>query len=296
MGRRRQPQPLKEIPEVRDLFGNSLRYAEVTLFGPKVYGYRQIASFQNRISNYTTATMERLGNIQQAWHGTKAENLVSIAHDGLLVATGRSSCLFGRGIYFSPVFAKAFGHSWGYVDGHELRCILKCYVALGKVLHPKSSGDQRAAMVDGSYHSVVAQAGVEIKGVKGAWTGRKGGRLTTSLQNEEWIIYDNEQAVANSIFVYTRDASTKKKEDDPYTSTSYTYRPGPYGVPQRVAVGKDRRLSLHPCHRDGQVCTSAYDYSGCIVTNRKKGCTKNDGLYCKFYTNTRGQKPKKIKK
>lgn len=87
-----------------------------------------------------------LGNVVDAWHGTRAMNLLSIASRGLkspremtgLVTTG---AMFGRGIYSSTCSTKALGYSdsgvWGGKATNQ-HFMFFTKVALGNTLVPKS--------------------------------------------------------------------------------------------------------------------------------------------------------------
>jgi len=75
------------------------------------------------------------------WHGTKAENVLSVLHSGLQTAplgVDRMGELFGKGIYFADNFSKSEGYS-GVVHGSNRQYIFLCEVALGKVHEVKLS-------------------------------------------------------------------------------------------------------------------------------------------------------------
>ena len=196
--------------------------------------------------------MEGIGNIERVWHGTSFDNLEGIGRDGLRL--GRWG-LFGGGIYLTPSTTKAMNHAGGGFNRRDYKVLLKCYVARGKVLEAKKSGDHRGRMQSGGYDSLVGAGAVG-----GAWGG--------SLSSTEYVVYDPELVEVFEIHIYKRTSASKLQ---------HWYMP-----PAKVI---NVSVKNHPCNNEGGICKNAYGESGCIITNRKKGCTKDDVVNCKFFEN-----------
>ncbi|NEO83498.1 MAG: WGR domain-containing protein [Spirulina sp. SIO3F2] len=110
------------------------------------------------------AKAEQLGNVKLHWHGTKAGNLLSILHKGLIIpppsashCTGR---MFGNGIYGSVQSTKSLNYAtnYWYDSGEDEQRIfmLLCDFALGKSYRPKTWS--RSFPVPG-YDSTVVEPG-----------------------------------------------------------------------------------------------------------------------------------------
>lgn len=90
------------------------------------------------------AKAEKIGNVKLNWHGTKASNLLSIFHKGMIIppadaiqCTGR---MFGNGIYGSQQSTKALNYATNYWnnsgDGNQRVFMLLCEFAMGKEYQP----------------------------------------------------------------------------------------------------------------------------------------------------------------
>ncbi len=83
---------------------------------------------------------QKIGNIKQHWHGTKASNLLSILQQGLIIspadATQCTGRMFGNGIYGSEQSTKALNYAtnyWNPSGDSEMRVfMLLCDFAMGK--------------------------------------------------------------------------------------------------------------------------------------------------------------------
>lgn len=90
---------------------------------------------------------EKIGNVRELWHGTRAHNLLSILKGGLIIprsggsihVTGR---MFGDGLYFSDQSTKSLNYAYGYWDGGSRDDT--CYmfladVAMGREYTPRNA-------------------------------------------------------------------------------------------------------------------------------------------------------------
>jgi len=258
--RRHQP---NRTPTEQELFGKSRRYRYIGDSGPSISGCTLVGIYRNRVPGYITPLMERIGNIEYGWHGTSADDLKSIARDGLLrpVSIRRRGLkakrvlgsMFGPGIYVSPSIAKASTHA----VSSGFKFLLRCLVSLGTPLYPTSTGNKRQFCGEGlPYDSVVANAGAQLVG---SWV--------SNLRHAEWVVYDNQQLTVDEIYVYTR------------VPQSAARRPIYWGRSGKRAV----YVLHHPCKREGKTCVYAYHYSGCIKHNKKAGCSVNGMQFCRDF-------------
>jgi poly [ADP-ribose] polymerase len=106
---------------------------------------------------------QKVGNVVELWHGTKASNLLSILKCGLIIPPSNASfCtgrMFGNGIYFSDQSTKSLNYAYGYWSGRtDNNCFMfLADVAMGKHYVPKSAGEH---LPKPGYDSTYAKAGV----------------------------------------------------------------------------------------------------------------------------------------
>lgn len=237
----------------KELFGKAYyKFVKRKLNAPSFTYYTHIDSFAKVVDDRCTEYMGGIGNIERVWHGTSIDNLEGIGRDGLRL--GRWG-LFGGGIYLTPSATKAMNHAGGGFNRRDYKVLLKCYVARGKVLEAKKNGDHRDRMKDGGYDSLVGTGAIG-----GAWGG--------TLSSTEYVVYDPELVDVKEIHIYKKTGGSK---------LSHWYMP-----PAKVV---NTSVKNHPCKNEEGICKNAYNESGCIVTNRKKGCTKDDATNCKFFDN-----------
>ena len=123
---------------------------------------------------------DKIGNVKQHWHGTKASNLLSIFQQGLIIppadATQCTGRMFGNGIYGSQQSTKALNYAtnyWNTSNDSESRVfMLLCDFAMGKEYH--AQGSNRRFPVSG-YDSTYVAPGA------------------ANTINQESIIYSTEQ-------------------------------------------------------------------------------------------------------
>ncbi|MEM9509582.1 MAG: WGR domain-containing protein [Cyanobacteria bacterium P01_E01_bin.35] len=92
------------------------------------------------------AKSQKIGNVKQHWHGTKASNLLSILQQGLIIppadATQCTGRMFGNGIYGSEQSTKALNYAtnyWNPSGDSETRVfMLLCDFSMGKEYHAKT--------------------------------------------------------------------------------------------------------------------------------------------------------------
>lgn len=130
---------------------------------------------------------EKIGNVQQLWHGSRMFNILSILKSGMIIAPQNSTFqiagrLFGNGIYLSDQSTKSLNYSYGYWDSHarDNHCFMfLTHAALGKEYLAKDSdkatGYRNSPLPYAGYDSTYAKAGV------------------SGVMNNEMIIYDKRQ-------------------------------------------------------------------------------------------------------
>ena len=130
---------------------------------------------------------EKIGNVQQLWHGSRMFNILSILKNGMIIPPQNSTYqiagrLFGNGIYLSDQSTKSLNYSYGYWDSNarDNHCFMfLTHAALGKeYLANKSdmaSGNRASPLPYAGYHSTYAKAG------------------SSGVMNNEMIIYDKRQ-------------------------------------------------------------------------------------------------------
>ena len=121
-----------------------------------------------------------VGNVQELWHGTKINNVLSILAKGMMIpksssphVTGR---MFGDGWYASDQSTKSLNYAYGAAPGQKSGISKDTFmflndIALGKQYIPNSTGYGRNYPMPG-YDSVFAKAGV------------------SGVMNNEFIVYD----------------------------------------------------------------------------------------------------------
>ncbi|KKM81849.1 hypothetical protein LCGC14_1325690 [marine sediment metagenome] len=153
-----------------------------------IQGYRVKNIFNMDIPSVTkcyTPIAEKLGNIQELFHGTKTANMLSISLKGLIIpdtgaahVTGR---MFGNGVYGASCSTKALNYAVGYWGGGRNRgqqaYVLIVNFAMGKEYVARSHLYSGAP---NGYDSIWAKAG-------------------QSLLNDEFVVYNLNQATITHI-------------------------------------------------------------------------------------------------
>jgi len=132
-----------------------------------------------------TPVAEKLGNIQELFHGTKTANMLSISLNGLIIphtgaahVTGR---MFGNGVYGASCSTKALNYAVGYWGGrrnnHDTAYMLIVNFAMGRE-HVATSHLYSGA--PNGYDSVWAKSG-------------------SALLNDEFIVYNLNQVTITHI-------------------------------------------------------------------------------------------------
>jgi poly [ADP-ribose] polymerase len=122
---------------------------------------------------------QKIGNVMQLWHGTKASNLLSIMRKGLIIppsssphCTGR---MYGNGLYFSSISTKSLNYAtnfWGGSGNMDRTFMFLADVAMGKPYIASYSGSH-----------------FPVSGYQSTWA--KGGQ--SGVINDEMIVYDVRQ-------------------------------------------------------------------------------------------------------
>ena len=138
---------------------------------------------------------EDIGNTRKLWHGTRAGNLLSILHKGMIiqpsssqVVTGR---MFGNGLYFSDISTKALNYSYGTWNKVGLSKKRRYYALICNVLLGKQFlADQTYFNNSNYYHK---------KGYNSTFA--KSGTL--GLLNNEMIVYNSNQVAPRYLVEFT---------------------------------------------------------------------------------------------
>lgn len=152
-------------------------YQKTASSGHQSYGKRIKRVWRLRIEQMAEAYQKRaLSNERLLWHGTRAANLLSILHKGMIITrsytNGRA---FGDGLYFADCSTKAANYSTGYWSGTDSRSfVLLSAVKLGRSFEPTTSPYKTLPR---GYDSMHAKAG-----------------KVSYLINNEIIIYQTDQA------------------------------------------------------------------------------------------------------
>lgn len=93
---------------------------------------------RNNESLSVQETMEKIGNRQLLWHGSRMTNFCSIIKNGLILnpeslGVHISGKMFSNGIYLASSFSKSFNYCASETSG-RYACLLLCESALGKQL------------------------------------------------------------------------------------------------------------------------------------------------------------------
>ena len=130
------------------------------------------------IEEYNQQFNEKLGNIQEVWHGSSEANILSILKSGIKVRPPSSAKiagkLFGEGAYGSKTSSKSLGYTfsrWGQSSG-DAGWVFCCDFAMGKAFEPTTYG---ISSVPTGYDSCFADP------------------KKTGLNNDEYIVYSEKQ-------------------------------------------------------------------------------------------------------
>lgn len=187
---------VEEVKEEQRLFGYSLKLLEDEKEFKRIEKfYKQTVNQVHTSSNLklkrvyiienerASAEFEKeankVGNVQELWHGTRAYNLLSILKTGLIIPKSNGSFtitgrMFGDGLYFSDQSTKSLNYSQGYwTGGKDDNCFMfLADVAMGKS-HTPNAPTQR---LPSGYDSMFAKARV------------------SGVMNNEMIVYRLSQA------------------------------------------------------------------------------------------------------
>jgi poly [ADP-ribose] polymerase len=152
-------------------------YKKTALVRHQSYGKRVKRVWRLRIEQMAMAYQDRdLGNERLLWHGTRAANLLSILHKGMIITRSYThGRIFGTGLYFADCSTKAANYSTGYWSGTDSRSfVLLAAVKLGRSYEPTTSPYKTLPR---GYQSIHAKAG-----------------KCSYLVNDEFIVYQIDQA------------------------------------------------------------------------------------------------------
>lgn len=142
------------------------------------YGNIKIDKMFKVDSSYNENFDNKIGNIQEVFHGTNSANSLSILKSGLKISPPNSATiagkLFGNGVYGSQTSSKSLGYCmgrWGQGKGHSIH-IYVLEFAMGKPFYPNSYGISKLP-----------------KGYNSCWATPE----KTKLYNDELIVYKEDQ-------------------------------------------------------------------------------------------------------
>lgn len=133
------------IDEIKKMFSRSLNGTHPSARMRVVNVYEMSSPASQKAFEEKSKT---IGNVRRMWHGTRAQNVLSILATGLQVP--RSSArhvtarMFGDGLYFSEQSTKSLNYSRGGVwsSGVDRRCMMfVADVAMGHEYRPNIHGD-----------------------------------------------------------------------------------------------------------------------------------------------------------
>lgn len=143
------------------------------------YSDEEVAKYEN--------VHAKLGNVQQLWHGTTAQNVLNILRKGLFCPKetdrtyGITGRMFGNGVYLSDQSTKSLNYSrggWGQQNNSDISFMFLTDTAMGREFKPKEGthrmGDIPRLARDGGYDSITVEAGNYVR-------------------NNEMIVWDTDQ-------------------------------------------------------------------------------------------------------
>jgi len=215
---------------------------------PELHHYHHLKSW----TTSNSVTTWPCSNVRTLWHGTRIDNLGSIAKNGLSVKYAGRHCLFGAGLYFGNI-GKALNHR-GYDD---LSVVMKCAVAMGNIFYPAASGKPTCVGLDKEYQSLHMRQGYQVAG------------LWSSVANaDELVVYSNTQVNVLNIFVFTKGQVELAPPTKVVMSRQHWLQHQKYSSASAVLVRSNAKCSRHPCTRDGETCCNAFGMAQCIKVGR----------------------------
>jgi len=187
---------VKEVVEIQKVFGYSLEILDDKATFDRINKFFKETSKSMHVSsklklkrvyilkNELAQTkfqkhVDKVGNVMELWHGTRAYNLLSILKTGLIIPKSNGSYtitgrMFGDGLYFSDQSTKSLNYSQGYWSGSkEDNCFMfLADVAMGKTYTPNRPTGQ----LPSGYDSMFAKAN------------------QSGVMNNEMIVYNIEKA------------------------------------------------------------------------------------------------------
>ena len=242
--------------------------------GPlQVRGMNLVAGYMAKRRGLTK-TQETIGNIKYLWHGANVfehewpSMLRSYAKKGLLrhglnsdelryCPRNKRADMLGPAVYLTPDIHKAYVFLSLFKDAGFL---FRCSVSLGNVLEVTEPGDYSHECSNDilRYNSVCARPNKFMTGMFGYPT----------LAHTEYAIFNPNQVKIIEIYVYVLKEEQKR--------TSVASLKNKYARNSMLA----KRVSRHPCKRDGNICSNAVGHIRCILKGKSYMCSKDDVKYC----------------
>ncbi len=146
-----------------------------------MHGYTRTSPaeiYEVDIEDYNAAFEEKIGNLQEVWHGSGQSNILSILKNGLRCSPPSTAAIagkmFGNGVYGSQTASKSLGYTygkWGQGSGGDAGWLFVCDFAMGNAYYPTHA----TSNIPAGHDSCWAVPG------------------KTSLLNDELIVYREKQ-------------------------------------------------------------------------------------------------------
>lgn len=178
----------KKFDQIQDLYRRTLNRRH----SASTFKLKYVYQLQNEVdlTNFTERK-DKLGNVQELWHGTNVANVLSILSKGLFIPPRTGSTIqtvgrmFGDGIYFSNQSTKSLNYSTGFWGGgrQSMGYMFLADVVLGKEYHPSQYGPQTA--IRKSHNSIFVEPN------------------TAGVRNNEVIVWDTNQIMLRYLCEFT---------------------------------------------------------------------------------------------
>lgn len=181
---------------------------------------REIYQIDRKGEEFRYAKYKNLSNRKLLWHGSRITHFASILANGVKIAPPEAiviGCMFGKGLYFTDVIAKAVKYCYPNQTNNN-GLILLCEVALGdSVLCTDSENIEELPTDKHSVHGVgkiSTNSHILLKDVI-VPTGKpvEHPEVNTPLNFNEYVVYDNEQ-VKIKYLVWFKVSSSERPEVD----------------------------------------------------------------------------------
>ena len=186
----------QELDHIRQLFQSTVNHKDHYNASKMRVVNALMIDYNEDETNAYQATRERVGNVQELWHGTTAQNVLNILRAGLFCpkdsdhrfgVTGR---MFGNGIYQSDQSTKALNYArggWGQANHASHSYMFLTDTALGNSFVPNQKHHSQSKIPklarDGGYDSITVKGG-------------------TYVMNNEMIVWNTDQIQLKALVLF----------------------------------------------------------------------------------------------